>query len=339
MIPHNRPTIGNREIKEVSKIISSKNISKGTEVRKFEEEFAEYLNISDENVVAVNNGTSALYLALWVLNSKNKRVYYPTYSCSSLRNANHLINGQEKLLDIKSNSPNISLETFKKSSRVIVPHMYGFPSLIKKNKNVFFIEDACQSLGSKYRGNSIIMGNISIYSFYATKIITSAGQGGMLASNDKGLIGEIKDYLDFDQRKDKKNRFNFQMTDIQASMGRVQLDRIEEFIEKRRQIFNYYKQLKLPLLDINYKKNTFEPVRYRAIILSKNQKIIIKKLKTLGVTAINPLEKWELLSDKKKFTNSINLTKNTISLPCFPSLKKKDLKHIEQALDKISKYI
>ena len=339
MIPHNRPTIGSKEILAISKVVNSKKISQGREVEEFQKEFARYLHLPEKNVVAVNNGTSALYLALRVLNAKNKKVIYPSYSCSSLRNATSLINGIEDLRDIEEGTPNMRSYNYDKNSIVIIPHIYGFPSDIKKQNSVNFIEDSCQALGAKYNGKPILMGDISIFSFYATKMMTTAGQGGMLASKNTALIREVKDYLAFDLRKDSKIRFNFQMTDIQAAMGRIQLKRIDEFVQKRDEIFKFYSDLRIPLLDVKYSKKTFKPVRFRTVMMNKNPKRLIDKFKKLGIETINPLETWELLSKNKKLKNSIQLTKNTISLPCYPSLKKKDLIKIEQAIDKLQLYI
>ena len=76
MIFHNRPTIGRDEILAISRVINSKQISQGSEVKQFQREFARYLKLPVKNVVAVNNGTSALYLALWVLNAKKKNITY-----------------------------------------------------------------------------------------------------------------------------------------------------------------------------------------------------------------------------------------------------------------------
>ena len=128
------------------------------------------------------------------------------------------------------------------------------------------------------------------------------------------------------------------MTDIQAAMGRIQLKKLKDFILKREEIFKFYKNLNLPLLEIDY-KSKIKPVRYRVILLNKNPKIIINKFKKLGIEVINPLETSELLSKNKRFKNSIEFTKNTISLPCYPSLRKNDLIKIEQAIDKLRSYI
>ena len=101
-----------------------------------------------------------------------------------------------------------------------------------KNKSTI-IEDACQCLGAKINGKPVgLQGKVGIFSFYATKLITTGGQGGMVVSKDKTFISEVKDFIDFDKRRDDKLRFNFQMTEIQAAFGRAQLRNIKSFIKK-----------------------------------------------------------------------------------------------------------
>ena len=339
MIPHNRPTLGKEEKKAIDRVISSKQISQSIEVRKFEEEFEDYLKLSSGSVVAISNGTAGLYVALKVLKAKGKNVIFPSYSCSSLRHATSMAGGKEKICDIDLNSPNMRSDIGKRGDTVIFPQMYGLPTEIKKRAGVNLIEDACQSLGSKVKDTySGLQGHIGVFSFYATKLITSAGQGGMLVSKDKSLITEIKDFLKFDLRRDKKSRFNFQMTDIQAAMGRIQLGKINDFIAKRNYIFNFYKKLNLNFLELKKNNKLVQPVAYRSILLCKDPNLLIRKLKKYGIQTINPLETWELLGDSNKQPISHTLTKQTVSLPCYPSLTKSDLNYICKIINKL-KYV
>tara|TARA_Y100000590_G_scaffold465321_1_gene637296 strand:- start:3815 stop:4834 length:1020 start_codon:yes stop_codon:yes gene_type:complete len=339
VIPHNKPTIGHLELKAMTKVAKQGNLSNFKEVKKFENAFANYFNLSSKNVIAVSNGTSALYLALWSLRARGKKVFFPVYSCSSLRHATGMIGAKERLLDVMENFPNMKIDYINKSKGItIFPHMYGFPSKIKSKSSHPIIEDVCQSLGAKINNKKVgLQTDIGIFSFYATKLITSAGQGGMIISRNSSLISEIRDFLNFDQRQDNKKRFNFNMTDVQAAMGIVQLRRIREFLEKRERIFEFYKSLGLPLLDV--KSDNVSPVRYRTILLCKNPKLLIKKFEKNKIKIINPLEKYELLSTGRKYKNSINLAQKTISLPCYPSLTNKELNLIKKNILKFERLI
>ena len=114
IIPHNRPTIGLEEKKALSKVIESKHLSMNKEVERFEDQFARYHKLSSGNAVAVSNGTSALYIVLKFLNTKNKKVVLPTYSCSSLLHATKLAGAKAIIHDIKKNSPNMDARLLKK---------------------------------------------------------------------------------------------------------------------------------------------------------------------------------------------------------------------------------
>ena len=340
MISHNKPTVGFQEMRAVENVLKSGQLSQYREVKKFEEEFAEFLNLSDGTTVAMCNGTAALYMSLWVLGARNKNVIFPSYTCSSVRHAVSMVGGKEQLCDIKDGTPNMDLNVGKKDDVVIIPHMYGFPIRFSKRSGVKYIEDACQSLGATIdKKPTGLHGDVSVFSFYATKIITSAGQGGMLVSRDKTLVDAVRDYLNFDCRRDNKSRFNFQMTDIQASMGRVQLKRLNNFVERRKEIFEFYKKQDLHLLGVSNNDPSIAPVPYRCILINNNPKLLIQKLMDNEVQAINPLETWELLGNSNQFLSSIKMSQRTISLPCYPSLNDENLKEIKIALNGIKEFL
>ncbi|RZD43826.1 MAG: hypothetical protein CXT78_07470, partial [Thaumarchaeota archaeon] len=296
MIPHNKPTMGIEEEEAVIRVLRSSCLVGGNETEQFENEFCNFVGLPKGHAVAVSSGTAALYLALWVLEGDKKTISFPGYVCSALRNATNMIGGNEEIIDIKKESPNIKFEEIKKESIVIAPHMYGIPVDITKIKNNNIIEDCAQSLGAKINGISVgLHGNAGIFSFYATKLITSGGHGGMYVSKNKKLVDRVRDYREFDYRHDQKKRFNFQMTEIQAAIGREQLKKLPKFLERREEIFQKYKKNGLELLDVERNQNHISPVRYRAVIKTEEPNKIIKSLESVGVKAIVPTEDWELL--------------------------------------------
>ncbi len=324
MIPHNLPTLGREESDAAQRVIASNWLAQGKEVNEFESEFCSFLGIADGHAVAVSSGTAAIYMALWALYAQNKNIAIPAYVCSSLRHAIGMIDGNENIIDVGVNSPNINIEKLEQANPdiAIIPHMFGLPVDFSKLKNIKIIEDCAQSLGAKINGVSTgLVGDIGIFSFYATKLITSGGQGGMIVSKNIDFINEIKDYREFDCRRDHKKRFNFQMTDLNACIGRVQLKKVNKFIKTRETIFQRYKQAGIELID----SCEFEPVRYRAVMRTKNPTDIIKSLNRAGITAIIPIEDWELLG---QLPIALNLSRSTVSLPIYPSLANDDLEKI-----------
>ena len=335
MIEHNKPTLGKQEQQAVSKVLESGYIVQGIEVERFENEFCDFLGLPERHAVALSSGTSALFMALWSLNAKNKSIAMPVYVCSALRNAVAMAQAKEVLIDNAVNGPNICLNQLQKSNAdiAIVPHMFGLPNEIQNIKDIDVIEDCAQSLGASIDNKKTgLIGKVGIFSFYATKLMTSGGQGGMFVSRDKNLVDRVRDYRDFDCRRDKKHRFNFQMTDVQASIGRVQLRKLPNFLERRQEIFTMYKESGLDLIES--KNNT--PVYYRAVIRVNNPVKIKGKLLKQGIKTIIPIEDWELLDNSSEYKNAYNLTQTTLSLPIYPSLKNKEIMKI---IDEISKVI
>ncbi|OWW21311.1 hypothetical protein AYR66_19350 [Noviherbaspirillum denitrificans] len=304
-------------------MIQSGWLAQGKEVAAFEDALCEFLGLPAGHAVAVSSGTAALFLALWVLGAKGKPVGLPVYACSALRNAIAMAGGEEILLDTGKGTPNIDLAqaTSSKAEIIIAPHMFGIPMDLSEAGDKQLIEDCAQSLGAKVGGRRTgLQGKVGIYSFYATKMMTSGGQGGMLVSHDKSLVDAVRDYREFDCRHDRHRRFNFQMTDMQAAVGRVQLKRLPGFIERRAAIFKIYQEAGLNLLDAPVNAAGFEPVRYRAVIRTYRQGEILTALAENGVRAIVPIEDWELLGDGADYPHAWDMTKTTVSLPVFPAL-------------------
>ena len=163
------------------------------------------------------------------------------------------------------------------------------------------------------------------FSFYATKLLTSGGQGGMIVSKDAAIIEELKDYRIFDQKSDQKNRFNFQMTDLQAAIGSAQLRQFPEFIKRREEIYQQYQKANFPLLDASA---NIQPVRFRAILQTPKQHEIIAALAKHNISAVIPLQQRELFGSKELYPNASYWTHNTISLPIYPSLSDDEVKRI-----------
>ena len=326
MIPHNKPTIGIEEELAALRVLRSGLLSQGSEIESFENEFCDFIGLPKGHAIAVSSGTAALYLALWILEGDKKTITFPGYVCSALRNATNMIGGNEEILDIKKESPNIKFEGIKKESIAIIPHMYGIPVDVTKIQNMNIIEDCAQSLGAKINGISVgLYGNAGIFSFYTTKLMTSGGHGGMYVSKDKKLVDRVRDYREFDYRHDQKKRFNFQMTEIQAAIGREQLKKLPKFLERREEIFQKYKKAGLELLDVGKNQNHLSPVRYRAVIKTEEPNKIIKSLESVGVKAIVPTEDWELLGKHELLPNAVELSRKTVSLPIYPTLTDEEI--------------
>jgi len=330
MIPHNLPSFDIEERLATARVLETGWVAQGTEVEAFEKELCEFFNLPSGHAIAVSSGSAALFLALWVLNGNQKRIGLPVYACSALRNAVGLINGKSIYIDCGSGGPNLDLEAAQKLNLdiLIAPSIFGIPIELQHESKFKIIEDIAQSLGSTSKGQPAgIRGDIGICSFYATKMITSGGQGGAVISRNFDLIEKIRDYRKFDCRNDSELRFNFQMTDIQAAIGREQLKKLPIFIKKRECLFNIYSDYGLKMIESNDKKLN-NVVRYRAVMRCDDPQRLIEKLLTNGIRAIVPIQLTELLDGPNNYPVAEELTLRTVSLPIYPSLDIKDAKKI-----------
>jgi len=337
-IPHNLPSLGNEEAEACSRVIRSGWVAQGHELKSFEEDFANYLGIGVKNVVALSNGTAALFLALKFLGAKDKRVATPVYACAALRNAISWADGTPRFVDNAPGSPLMDLSDSKieESEILIAAHMFGQPLDTSSLKNKIIIEDVAQAFGASIQGKKLgTLGECGIFSFYATKLMTSGGQGGMFVSRDPGLAAEVRDYREFDCRRDSKIRFNFQMTDLQAAVGREQLKKLPQFLKRREEIYQAYLESGLPILKPALSSQSY-PVRYRCIVKSSQSKILQKSLEAAEIKAIVPIEDWELQAGPlEDYPRALDLCRSSLSLPCYPSLSDAD----QQRIIKISKGI
>lgn len=336
-IPHNRPTLGAGEIAAASQALEGGWIAQGPQTEEFEREICAYFDLPERHAIVVSSGSAALYLALWALQGGGKKIGFPVYSCAALRNAVAMIGGTSVYLDCESDDPNLDVAAARAAGAqiLIAPMMFGIPSQLEAAAGIDIVEDIAQALGARMAGALIgLRGKLGVCSFYATKMITSAGQGGAVISRDRALIDAIRDYREFDQRFDHKPRFNFQMTDVQAAVGRVQLSRLGEFIERRETLFDIYKQWSLPLMERG--AHGGEPVRFRAIVRTGTPEVLIDRLAKTGVKAIVPIEKRELLDDAAAYPRAERLVATTVSLPIYPTLLEADARFIAETVARMA---
>lgn len=344
MIPHSRPTITKDEIKSVRDVLLSGYLSCGRKTEEFEEKFAKYIGV--KYAAAVNSGTSALHLSLLSLGiGSNDEVIIPNYVCTAVLNAVLYVGAKPVLCDVSLSDYNIDVSEVKKkitknTKAIIVVHLFGYPANILEfiSLGIPVIEDVAQSPGAEIGGEKVgSFGKINIFSFYATKFITT-GEGGMLTTQNRKLYHKILDLRDYDERNNYKLRYNYKITDIASSLGISQLNKIEMFIKKRRYIASVYnnefKNLPVILPPQDVKKKA---VYYRYCVRVKNRDKIQKEIMKEGCEVkkpiFKPLNKYLGFSG---FKNSGKIDKEILSLPIYPSLKKDEVKKIVKVIqDKI----
>ncbi len=282
MIRVNKPLFLGNEKKYLLNCIKTGWISSdGPYVKKFEKKFAKFVN--RKFATTVSNGSVALEIALRSLKlKKGSEVILPTFTIISCCNA--IINAGLKpvLVDCDFKTLNMNVEEVrkkisKKTSAIMIVHIYGItvdidPILkLAKSKNLKVIEDAAEMHGQEYKQKQCgSFGDISTFSFYVNKHITT-GEGGMILTNSKKIYEEsikLKNlYFGKGTNRFKHNDlgWNQRFTNLQAAIGLAQLERIEKIVQKKKNIGNYYtKKLQilsdkiyLPLESTPYCKNIY----------------------------------------------------------------------------------
>ena len=309
MIPVNKPLFLGNEKKYLLNCIKTGWISSdGPYVKKFEERFAKFVNRKFSTTVS--NGSVALEIALRSLKlKKGSEVILPTFTIISCCNA--VINAGLKpvLVDCDSKTWNMNVDEIKKkiskrTSAIMIVHIYGITAdvgpilAIAKSKKLKVIEDAAEMHGQEYKGNKCgTFGDVSTFSFYVNKHITT-GEGGMILTNKKKIYEEILKLKNLyfgkgtNRFKHKNIGWNQRFTNLQAAIGLAQLERIDKIIKRKFSIGDYYaKKLKilsnklhLPLEHKEYCKNIFWI--YGLVIrdnIKVNAKFVIDSLKKKGI--------------------------------------------------------
>ncbi len=327
MIPHSKPTLGPAEARAAGRVLASGHPAMGPEVAAFEREAARWLG--RPHAVAVSSGTSALQLALAALGAGSGReVLCPSYVCSAVLNA-VLANGARPVIaDVDRQSYHLTPALVKKAltrrtAAVIVPHLFGRPAPVREivRLGVPVVEDCALTLGAGV-GRA---GSLTVLSFYATKLLTSGGQGGMVLGDDRRLMESVRDLLLHDNRDAYKLRFNAQMTDLQAAVGRVQLGRLKGFLKTRKRLADRYTAslgnvpgLLLPF-DAESPKRTWFRYTVEVADARKTARALARKGIEAKPPVFRPLHRY-LGLDPGRFPVAEELDRRMLSIPLYPAL-------------------
>ena len=207
MILINKPWIDEEEKREVINVLNDSALTSaakdgGKRVREFESLLKGYLNV--KHALAVNSGTSALHGALLAANiGEGDEVLLPSFTFVATANSVIAAGAKPIFVDINKHDYTVDIPDLKakitKNSKAIIPvHLYGHPSdmaeivELAEKFSIDVIEDACQSLGSKYKNKQTgTFGILGCFSLYASKVLTS-GEGGAVVTNDDSLAEKIK---------------------------------------------------------------------------------------------------------------------------------------------------
>ena len=254
-IPLSSPDITEEEIKVVLRILRSGRLSLGPELQSFEEEMARY--IGTKYAVAVSSGTAGLHCVVRALGLKDGDEVI-TSPFSFIASANCLLFERVKpvFVDIDPRTLCLDAEKIEKkitprTKAILAVHLVGIPcpmdriqQIADKHKLVV-IEDACEAIGAAWGEKKLgSIGNAGVFAFYPNKQMTT-GEGGVITTNDAELARICKSLRNQGRSQEdgylfERLGYNYRLTDFQAAIGRVQLARMSEILERRRQVAAWY---------------------------------------------------------------------------------------------------
>lgn len=371
MISIARPLMGERERQAVAAVLASGYIASGPEVARFEEEFSRYIGVSYG--VATTNGTTALHVGLLAAGvGPGDAVATTTFSFVATGNAILFCGAEPVFVDIDPATYNMSpaaleavLDARPDVKAVLVVHLFGLPAdmdaigRICRERGVIVVEDCAQAHGATVRGQKVgSFGAAGCFSFYATKNMTT-GEGGMVVTDEERVAAAARRFVNHgrsDRYLHGELGHNFRLTDIQAAIGRVQLERLDGWNVQRRENARFFNEqfADLDWLQTPTVPDGMEHVYHQYTVRTPHRDALLQWLRDRGIDAqvIYPIP----IHQQPLYRNGVSVNgrpggpdalkaqqplpmpeaekaaQEVLSLPVHPALTEEELHHIAEAV-------
>ena len=370
MIPYSTQCIEDDDIQAVVNALKNEYLTGGPTVEKFEKKIAEY--VGAKYAVAVSNGTAALHAACYVLGiHENDEVITTPNTWVSSANAVLYCNGRPVFADIDKDTYNINPDKIEEkitshSKAIIAVDYAGQPCdldriiEIAKENNLYVIEDAAHAIGAKYKGRMIgSIADMTIFSFHPVKQMTTC-EGGMITTNNKQLYEKVKLFRAYGMVKTETQKqqegawfseqmslgYNYRLSDVQCALGISQINKIDKFVERRRQIAKVYdyelrnmKGLVLP----EQSENVISSYHLYPILVDANiRKRLYTQFREAGIGVgvhyypISRNEYYQRIGYNDVYCNvAENFYRRELTLPIHYKVSDKDLDYIIETVKKL----
>jgi dTDP-4-amino-4,6-dideoxygalactose transaminase len=345
-------------IKKISTLIDSSSFIDGNAVKNFEQEFADFCGA--KYCVCVNNGTSALHLALKSIgkNLSTNKVATPPNSFFATSAAIKYCNIDPLFIDT-NDSQNIDTkklsEQINEYDGVLPVSLYGNPcdlssidSLAKNNKK-FVIHDACQAHGAKHNGENICnYSDATCFSFYPSKNLGTFGEGGAILTNNQSLYEELVQLKNHGQKTRYYHDiigYNYRMNEIQAEVLSVKLKYLNEWTDERITIANRYRKnlssnSKIRLLNVN---SNDKCVYHLFPIFTEYKQDLINLFNKANIqygfhypVPIYDQKPFEYLNlNKKLFPKTESSKSEQISLPLYVGMTNDEIDYVSEVVNRL----
>jgi dTDP-4-amino-4,6-dideoxygalactose transaminase len=371
-VPFHRPSIGEEEIAEVVDSLRSGWLTTGPKVERFQRQFA--AAVSARHAVALNSATAALHLALEAVGVRaGDEVIIPAYTFTATGEVVTYLGARPVLADIRADTLNIDASTIEphltSRTKAIVPvHIGGQtcdmePILeLARARGLAVVEDAAHALPASYKGQPVgTIGDVTAFSFYATKTITT-GEGGMVTTERDDYAARMKLMSLHGLSGDAWNRysarghwyyevvdfgFKYNMTDMAAALGLRQLERMSAFQQRREQIAHRYSDSFSDLdtcfvpRDAGYGMHAWHlyilELNLEALAVGRND--VVERLRQKGVATsvhfiplnLHPVYQRTYGYQPGQFPIAEAAFERACSLPIYPAMTDEDVDHVIDA--------
>ncbi|HXR72669.1 DegT/DnrJ/EryC1/StrS family aminotransferase [Actinocrinis sp.] len=372
-IPVMIPWLGKAEADAAAEAVLSGWVAQGPRVARFEVEFA--ARVGARHGVAVSSCTTALHLALVACGiGPGDEVIVPSFSFIATANAVRYVGATPVFADVDLETGNLTPETVEpvltdRSRAVLLVHQGGMPADVDAMRTLCIrhdlelVEDAACAIGSQYLGKPVGAGSaIAAWSFHPRKLLTT-GEGGMLTLDREDWAQRLRRLREHAMDLSAAARhasagptfesyletgFNYRMTDIQAAVGLVQLEKLDAMVERRRQLASRYYELLAgipglsPVRDPEYGRSNFQSfwvLLDPAQFPGGSRDATLHRLAAAGVSArrgimASHLEPAYQGADHIPLPNTERLTRDSLILPLFHALTEAQQEHVVDVLRK-----
>ncbi len=341
MIAHSKPSIGCEEKDIIQDVLNTSQLGPGKYTIEFEKIVAKDSGLQD--AIAVSSASIAIYTILrYKFKEGGARIAIPSYICRSIWDAVKMANCKPVLCDIRPDSFSIDDEKINpgNTEMVIVAHMFGIKAHVEKllQSGVEIIEDCAQRITPNYVTNEPHC-QWRVYSLEPTKLITCA-QGGVISGTNKNDLKNIRNLL--------QAEYNFPydgikapFTDLQACIAISQWKKLNHFLERRKEIAEYYiteldKAGLISLIHPSMLKD--DTWHFRFIINTQNPDYYITKMEYEGIICRKPIQPFglhKLFNLPGNFSNTDSATNTLLSIPIYPTLTNMEQEKVIHCLIKV----
>ncbi len=377
-LSYGRQSIDDNDIQAVVRVLKSDYLTTGPYVKQFEEKVASYTGA--KYAVAVSNGTAALHMACAAAGiGQGDEVIVSPMTFAASANCVRYCGGRPVFADVDPSTYNIDPEKIAKhinhKTKAIIPVDFAGQSVdmdairkIADNYGLLIIEDAAHALGSEYKGKKVgVQADLVEFSFHPVKPITTA-EGGIVTTNDQELYNRMLLFRSHGITRNPNQiiqneglwyyeqqelGYNYRITDLQSALGYSQMNRLDSFISRRREIVQKYNEAFSGLEEIGipyeaeYSNSGWHlyVIKIKPELLKASRKLIFDALQAenIGVNVhyipvyYHPYYR-SLGYEKGLCPNAEELYEHILTLPLYPSMEDEDIEDVVKAVEKVIHY-